>query len=659
MGPANTLLLRLGLGLFLALNTMAFSFLFYSQELYPFPVSTDPSGQMTAITGLFSYLLLLLGTAAVLALGAPLAADTLERVRACRPRWRAVDANLLILIGVLAAYALSATRTFRGESPLYYDTAAMILVLTTLGQYLDSTARRRVSRSALELLEQPPARAWVYRDGQAIEVDTNSLAVGDEVRVRPGETVPVDGHVIQGRSHADESTLTGESRPREVGPGDAVLAGSINYDGSLRIVVRSIGQDRVIARLHQLLEEARLRQPPIQRLADRVAAVFVPAVVLLALAVWGYHSLHHQPTRGLFDALSVLLISCPCALGLSTPLAVWNTLARAQRLGVVIDSGATLERAAAVKTVLFDKTGTLTTARMTVTEAEVVQHGLSADHALAIAAAIESGTLHPAARAIEDHAAQRHVALPAAADIQMLPGLGVEGSVAGRKYRVGSPRMLGKPSRDAEAPQPCVYLTSDQGVMARFILSEELRPEAPDTIAQLRAMGIGARVLTGDQPGPAARLGQSLGVPVDAKLLPADKLTRLEQTRAETRGAVAMVGDGINDGPVLAAADVGFALASATDLAQRAGHVRVLADRLDRVPLTLKMARHAMRRIRLNLLWSFGYNTIGISLAAMGYLSPVFSASAMVVSSLLIATTSAGAGDVGPANAVPDGGSAP
>jgi heavy metal translocating P-type ATPase len=699
----GTLLLRLGLGIFLAMNIMAFSWVSYAQEL--FGAAGEVAESYRSLAGLFAYLLLFLCTLVVALLGLPLARDAMGNLLVRGPdghllRGR-IDANLLICVGVGSAYALSVVHTLRGAGSLYYDTAAMVLVLVTLGNYLEAQAKRRAAQSGEALLASASRSAWVDRDGRVVEVDTDRVEPGDRVRVRPGETVPVDGPIVDGASLIDESSLTGESRPRPARAGDAVLAGSLSLDGLVWVRARRVGADRVVARMRQLLHEARLRQPPIQRLADRIAALFVPGVILVALGLFGWHAWRGDATVGLFVGLSVLLISCPCALGLAAPLATWNALRRAAARGILVDSAVTLERAAAVARLFFDKTGTLTRSEPTLTriftarglgeaetrglsEAEAPDPhdldapdmsdaeapGLSEAEALELAASLESASLHPVARALVAAARDRGLDVKSPDESRTLPGIGVEGRIGGRSIAIGNARLFERGGLDGGALASAasadetmtVFLCDRERVLARFELAECLRADARETLETLRRMRIDTSVLTGDRSDPAARLARELGLTFEAGLLPEEKLERLERSRRATGRSVAMVGDGINDAPVLAAADVGIAMGSAADLAKHAGNVGLISDRLDRVPLLLAIARHCHRRIRVNLTWAFAYNVVGIPLAAAGLLSPVFAAVAMIASSLTIVAVSRGAGAVelvngdgaSPARAGPD-----
>ena len=680
-GAANTLLLRLGFGIFLAMNIMVFSWAFYSCEWY-----TQGTGRHDPLAGLFAYLLLLLTTILIATLGVPLAADAVGQIFASTPEttpaipsaaraqsratcllgwFRAarrvrLDTNALICIGVGAAYLISVIHTLQGRGSLYYDTAAMILVLVTLGYFLESSAKRKATGATQSLTAPPELQVRVRRNGEEIDIDSDQLIVDDQVYTRAGEGFVVDAVVVEGISHVNESRLTGESKPRAVEPGHAVLAGTLNLDGPLWAKAQRVGDDCVIRQTQRLFEEARMRQLPIQRLADRAASIFVPSVLALTVGVVTWHTIHGQATRGLFDALSVLLISCPCALGLAAPLAAWSTLRRVAEHGIIIDSAATLERIAVIDQVYFDKTGTLTQSYLSLHRI-VVAEGVDPDQALRWAAALESTSVHPIARSLVQEAQQREFKLPGIDDAKTLPGLGVQARIVDRMMRLGSARLADSiginvarfdethlPQTSASgAATACtkIYLLDANRILARFDLAERLRDEAVEAVARLKGMGINVKMLSGDQPTPAIQIAHALDIPFEASLLPGEKLEHVADAR-QRGGHVAMVGDGINDGPVLAGADVGFVMSSGTDLAKQAGHVWLLSDRLDRIPTTIAIARHCMKRVRLNLAWAFGYNLIGLTLAAGGLLTPIVSALAMIASSLMIVTTSRNAGRV-------------
>ena len=638
-GASGTLLLRLGLGIFLALNIMVASWLSYSQEIYG--AGARASGTDAVLPAVFSYLALFLCTLLVAMLGLPLAGDA--------ARGRRIDAQTLIVLGVFAAYLLSAVHTVRGEGSLYYDTAAVVLVIVTLGSYLEAGAKRRAASAASRLLATLPANVRVRRDGETREVIAEEVRRGDLVQVRPGEVLPVDGEVASGSSRIDEASLTGESRPRSVEPGDVVLAGSLALDGQLWLRADKVGSDTVLALMKRSLEAARARRPEAQRLADRIAAVFVPAVAVVALAVFGARAWRGQVEVGLLDGLAVLLISCPCALGLAAPLACWHGLRRAANRGILVDGAPTLERAAAIDHLYFDKTGTLTRPEPALEQIAVAPE-ISAREALSWAAGLESASTHPIACSLLRLASSHGIEHPTPAEAAAVPGLGVEGRFEGRALRLGGARWLehlGLDQEDLAREGPrvssSVYLIDEDRLLARFDLAEELRPDAARAVSELRALGVEVRVLSGDRSEPTRRIVKQLGITAESELLPDDKVQRLLAARAAGARS-AMVGDGINDAPVLAAADLGVALGSASDLAKRSGNVRLTSDRLERVPELLRIARDVRRRIRTNLIWAFGFNSVGIALAAAGLLTPVFAAAAMVLSSLTVVRISSRAG---------------
>jgi len=666
-GPSSTLLLRLGLGIFLTLNIMAVSWGSYSQEV--FGAKATAAEGYSSLTTLFSFLALFLCTGVVVLLGLPMIEDALLRAGpGGKSRLRTVftggaTTQLLVVVGVLSAYGLSVINTLRGEGSLFFDTAATVLVVVSLGSFLEARAKRRATLAAGRLLTPLPERLLVRREGGLQEIATEDLRQEDLVRVLPGDCVAFDGIVVEGRTHLDEARLVGEPRPRPAEPGSRLLAGTVNLDGMIWARALRVGAETVLAETQRTLEKARGEQPPIQRAADRVAAVFVPTVTILALAVLVARAAAGDVAGGIFRALSVLLISCPCALGLAAPLATWNALKRAADRGILVDRASTLERAAALRRLYFDKTGTLTEPRLRLGRIEVAQ-GISSDQAFRWAAALESASPHPIARAfLRSQPKESDPGLqPTAARI--VPGLGVEGMIDGRALNLGSPawaKVLGvanplpeevgrekpgpeQPGLKKEGSRSRVLLMDQSQVLARFSLEEALRPEAVTAVERLRASGLELGILSGDRASAARKVGDLLGIVGRGDLLPKDKVTALAEGRRSARGGVAMVGDGINDAPVLAAADVGIALGSASELARRSGNVRLLGDDLGRVPLLLAIARDTQRRIRANLAWAFGFNSTGILLAAAGLLNPVFSALAMVSSSLIVVWISSRAG---------------
>ena len=636
-GHGDTLLLRLGSGIFLAMNIMVLSGLTYAEAIFGDAVRPG------ALGALFGYASLFLCTLVIVLLAVPILEDAVRALAVGEIR-----TQLLIVIGVLAAFVLSAHNSVVGRGATYYDTTAMVLVAVTLGSYLEAGARRRASMSARRLLGSLPRQVRVRRAGRVSIVPLEAVVAGDEVSVRAGDTVPVDGTVTAGRGHVDTATLTGEATPISVEAGDRLLAASTSIDGHLWLRAEGLGEKTVFAHVERSLERARTEKPSIQRLADRVVTAFVPAVLMLASTVVVVHALRGDLGRGVLDGLSVLLISCPCALGLAAPLTSWHGLRRAAAAGILVDSPATLERGATVDRVFLDKTGTLTEPSLRLAAIEVAP-GVDERDVLAWSACLESASPHPIACALIACARARGVAVEPPADARVVAGRGIEGLVGGRWLRLGGRGWLASlgiaDPFDGPAPDrtTALYLLANDRPLARFVLDESLRPGAGELVHALEDLGLRVGILSGDRSAAAQRLGEALGIDAVGDLLPTDKVARL--VAARDRGErPAMVGDGINDAPVLAAAEVGVAVGSASDLASRSGNVRLLTDRLDRVPRFFSIARDVRRRIRLNLAFAFGFNGVGIVLAVGGRLTPVVAAGAMVLSSLAVVRISAGAG---------------
>lgn len=621
----NSAMLRIGLGVFFSMNLMVFSFCFYGAEtLVP---AAQPSSGDAALDGLFRWLLLLLASGVMLTLWSQLAHGAWDDLRRGLPA-----AGVLITIGVLAAYAVSAISVVRGQGPLYFDSASMILLLVTIGQYLEAKMKTAAVRSAEgRLLNLPDHASLETPEGERL-VPVSEAAIGDVVRIRAGQAVPVDGEIVEGEATLDTSLLTGEAEGQRCAVGDAVWAGSHVVEGFLRVRIRCAASHRRIESIVGQLHALRSQPAHVQRLADRVAAVFVPGTLLLALAVFAQQWLSHDsPMEGLMRALAVALIACPCALGLTAPLVISRIAASLAQRGIVVRSARALELAASVRTVLFDKTGTLTTGDFR------IERTINRDPRIdvqSIAAALERASRHPIARA---WAGVDDAALPAVSSTSPVSGLGVSGTIGGHRWFIGRPgaeQSSSAPPGIADSPSLLpVVLTRNGEAVAWFALAESIRPEAEVVIEHLRSMGLRAEVLTGDASPRAVRLAVTLGVMVRSGMTPQSKREAIRTERAATRRPVAFVGDGINDALALAEADLGLTVAGGSDLAHASGQVSLLEGDLHRLVVLLHAARAARRRIALSLTWSFGYNSIGLTLAAMGLLTPVFAAVAMVVSS--------------------------
>jgi Cu+-exporting ATPase len=510
------------------------------------------------------------------------------------------------------------------------------MTLIALGRYLEARARGRASAAIRALMELAPRTARVIRDGAEQDLAVEEVVPGDLVRVRPGEKVPVDGDVVDGRSTVDEAMLTGESLPVTKEPGDRVVGATLNRTGAFTMRARRVGRDTVLAQIVRMVEAAQGSKAPIQALADRVSAVFVPIVLGLAAVTalaWG---LFGPPPALLFAAsatIAVLVIACPCAMGLATPTAIMVGTAKAAEHGILVKSALALERLHRVRTVILDKTGTLTRGHPEVTDV-LPQDGTTTAEVLALAAAVERGSEHPLAEAIVARAASEGLAVPVAEAFLALPGHGVEARVERRAVLLGHARLmdsrgvelhgLDKEAERLEAEgKTAVFVAADGEVRGLVAVADVLRPEAPATVAALRRLGLEVVMLTGDARRTAEAIARQAGVAhVAAEVKPEDKAAQVARFQAEGR-LVAMVGDGINDAPALAQADVGLAIGSGTDVALEAADVTLLAGDLRSIPTAIALSRATLRVIRQNLAWAFGYNLALLPVAA-GVLYPVF-----------------------------------
>jgi heavy metal translocating P-type ATPase len=569
----------------------------------------------------------------------------------------AAAADLLIALGVAAAYVFSMISVWRGAGHVYFEVGCMVLVMVTLGRWLEATGKLRAMQ-AIDALEKllPVVVRLRGADGRERMVAPEGLARGDLLRVLAGERAAVDAVVIAGAASLDEQLLTGESRPVWKQPGDSVLGGSLNVDGELVLEVSAPVWEGSLGRLIELVRRARLTKGRYQRLADSVAAWFLSGVIVVAVGTVLFHAWRSGADAGILAGLTVLLIACPCALGLATPLAAWTALAAASRRGVLFRHTEALERLAAVRAVRFDKTGTLSTAAPQVADllvAEESQRGEVARRAARLAAA----SMHVFSRAIAEFLAPAEDSR--ASDVASAAGSGVFASFDGESAatRLGSLRWLEEvglelPPGLARAIARCDGQSMSAigwagRVRAVFVFRETLRPEAAAALAECRSLGCDVAVLTGDEAARAATLADTLAVPVLAALTPEDKVAALDDARRRF-GPVAMVGDGVNDAPALVAGDVGIALGCGADLARESAAVCLVSDNLARVPWAIELARNSVRVMRQNLFWAFAYNTVGIALAAAGWLNPAWAAAAMVASSVFVVTNSLRLGGAAP-----------
>jgi len=580
-------------------------------------------------------------------------------------RHRSADMNTLIAVGTGAAFGYSLFVTVggrwlaeRGIQPhVYYEAVIWIITLVLLGNLLEARARSRTADAIRRLVELRPPTARVFRDGAELELPLSQVRPGDEVRVLPGEKIPTDGTVVDGASHVDEAMLTGEPAPVRKIAGDAVIGGTLNRNGALRLRVERVGADTVLSRIIRLVRQAQGSKAPIQRLADRIAAVFVPvvmAIAVLTFVVWLLVGPEPAYLHALVSAVTVLIIACPCAMGLAVPTAVMVATGRGAELGILIKGGETLERSSRLDTVVFDKTGTVTEGTPT------LRRIASADEldALRLAASLERHSEHPLGEAILAAASERGLPLSEPRLFESLTGRGVTGIVDGRRVAVGNRALLAElgfaPGRfaaeadafAAEGHTP-VFVAVDGLVTAVMAIADAVKPGAREAVRALHAMGLRTVMLTGDDAVTAKAVARAVGVDqVAANLLPEDKLEQVRRLQEEGR-AVAMVGDGINDAPALAQADVGLAMGTGTDVAIEAGDITLMRGDPLGIPRAIALARRSMRVMRQNLFWAFVYNVVGIPIAAgvlypeFGIrLTPMFAAGAMAVSSVSVVMNS-------------------
>jgi len=565
----------------------------------------------------------------------------------------------LVSLGVGAAYGYSAavriawwTGNPIGDGHVYFESAAVILTLVALGKWLEANARLRAGEAIRSLMQLSPKTARIDRDGREVEIPLEAIQVGDVMVVRPGEKVPTDGSVLDGASSIDEAMITGESMPVEKRPGDQVFGSTINTTGVLRVRAERVGKETALARIVELVERAQEGKAAIQQLADRISNIFVPVVIVIAaLTLLGWGIFGGAWLTGLTAAVAVLIIACPCALGLATPTALMVGTGTGARMGILVRDASAIERAREIDVVVLDKTGTVTEGKPAVTDIVVTADDLSQARLLQIAASAENGSEHPLARAVVEQATANGLSLLPASEFRNQVGKGIEATIDGRSIRVGSPRHIA--STGVAIPQisqarieqlesqarTVIVVAEESRLLGILAIADPIKASSASAIAEL--MGSEKTqvwLITGDNARTAAAIAMAVGIPVDhvlSEVRPEDKAAKIAALQAAGHH-VAMVGDGINDAPALAQADLGIALGTGTDVAMETGAITLMSGDLQGVVRAIRLSRATMAKIRQNLFWAFAYNAVLIPVAAMGLLSPIFAGAAMALSSVTV-----------------------
>jgi len=569
-------------------------------------------------------------------------------------RSRKINMDVLISAGVLAGWIYGAGNAFFpaiAGDPGYLEIAVAILAFVLLGKYIEESIRRRSAASIRKLLELQPTMARVVRDGEEVEVGIDELQLGDIIVVKPGEKIPTDGIVITGYSSVDEKLVTGESIPVEKNVGSEVIGATVNKAGLLRIKATKVGEDTALSQIIKLVEEAQASSAPVQKFADRIVAKFVPVIFTVAVVSFSYWFLADSFGKAFFVLLAVLLIACPCALGIATPTAILAGVGKGAEYGVLLRSGEYVEKARKLTTVVFDKTGTLTIGEPSVTDVKTF-NDFTEKEVLRYAAIAEKGSEHPLAEAIIKHAQKAEIKVIDAESFDVLPGRGVQSRIEDRTILLGNRKLMEEKSIPTAQLEDDLVRLETQGKTAMILAvdgkpagiiaaMDTLKENAAEAIEKMKSMKLDVIMLTGDNERTAQAIAKQLAIEkVIANVLPWQKVDIIKKLQSEKK-IVAMVGDGINDAPALAQADIGIAIGSGTDIAKETGGIVLIKDDLRDVVMGVELSKKTMRKINTNLFWAFIYNTVMIPIAALGLLNPIWAAGAMAISSLTVVTNAA------------------
>ena len=559
--------------------------------------------------------------------------------------------SVLVVLGTTAAYLFSVVNLFQPHGAIYFETSAILITLILLGKWLESRAKGRTSDAIKKLMGLQVRVARVLRDGQEMDVSIDEVNIGDVIQLRPGERVPVDGHIIEGRSAVDESMLTGESMPVDKGIGDLVIAGTVNKFGALSFRAEKVGSETTLARIISVVEQAQTSKAPIQRIADVISGYFVPAVVILALFTflyWYFIGDADNMARALVNFTSVLVIACPCALGLATPTSIMVGTGKGAEVGILFKGGEHLENAHRVTAMVLDKTGTITKGKPEMTDL-VTAGQWEPLEVLQLAASLEQASEHPFAQAVVECAALEKLELLPVKEFEAMIGAGVSGRIDGRQVRIATAKWMASQGivadelaeslqkMEAEG-KTTVLLTVDGFIAGALAVADTLKDTAAQAVKSMEDMGLTVYMITGDNARTAAAIAAQVGIKnVLAEVLPAEKAAEVLKLKAAGH-VVAMAGDGINDAPALATADVGIAMGTGTDVAMEAASITLVRGDLRGIPVAIALSRATMGNIRQNLFWALIYNVIGIPVAAAGLLSPIVAGTAMAFSSVSVVT---------------------